>query len=84
MKNAPRIPTGNGPLTLAPALLLALSVGLSQVPAAAQVALGPTQLDQLVARVALYPDPLLAQALTASTFSNSFRMPRSGRTSTAI
>jgi len=28
----------------------------------------PEQLDNLVARIALYPDPLLAQALTASTF----------------
>ena len=31
-------------------------------------AYSPEQLDQLVARVALYPDPLLAQVLTASTF----------------
>ena len=31
-------------------------------------ALGPSQLDQLVARIALYPDPLLAQVLTASTY----------------
>ncbi len=30
----------------------------------------PQQLDQLVGRIALYPDPLLAQILTASTFSN--------------
>lgn len=30
----------------------------------------PQQLDPLVGRVALYPDPLLAQVLTASTFSN--------------
>ncbi len=32
------------------------------------VALTPPQLDQLVARIALYPDPLLAQILTASTY----------------
>jgi hypothetical protein len=31
-------------------------------------AMGPAQLDRLVARIALYPDPLLAQTLTASTF----------------
>jgi hypothetical protein len=31
-------------------------------------AMAPAQLDQLVARIALYPDPLLAQTLTASTF----------------
>ncbi|HEY0263708.1 MAG TPA: DUF3300 domain-containing protein [Granulicella sp.] len=30
--------------------------------------LQPQQLDQLVARIALYPDPLLAQALTAATY----------------
>jgi hypothetical protein len=30
--------------------------------------LNPKQLDQLVARIALYPDPLLAQVLSASTF----------------
>src|SRR5262249_13106145 len=30
--------------------------------------LAPQQLDQLVARIALHPDPLLAQVLTASTF----------------
>jgi hypothetical protein len=30
----------------------------------------PQQLDGLVGRIALYPDPLLAQILTASTFSN--------------
>jgi hypothetical protein len=30
----------------------------------------PQQLDQLVAPIALYPDPLLAQVLTAATYSN--------------
>jgi hypothetical protein len=30
----------------------------------------PQQLDQLVSRIALYPDPLLAQILAAATFSN--------------
>ena len=30
----------------------------------------PQQLDGMVSRIALYPDPLLAQILTASTFSN--------------
>jgi hypothetical protein len=32
--------------------------------------MAPQQLDQLVQRIALYPDPLLAQILTASTFYN--------------
>jgi hypothetical protein len=51
------------------ALLVILSVPL--VPASAQpVALTPSQLDQLVARIALYPDPLLSQVLTASTYWN--------------
>src|ERR1700729_355498 len=30
----------------------------------------PGQLDQLVARIALYPDPLLAQVLAAATYPN--------------
>lgn len=30
----------------------------------------PQQLDQIVQRIALYPDPLLAQVLTASTFGS--------------
>src|ERR1700690_1691623 len=30
----------------------------------------PQQLEQMVAQIALYPDPLLAQVLTASTFWN--------------
>ena len=30
----------------------------------------PAQLDGMVSRIALYPDPLLAQVLTASTFGN--------------
>jgi Protein of unknown function (DUF3300) len=30
--------------------------------------MAPSQLDQLVSRIALYPDPLLAQVLTASTY----------------
>jgi hypothetical protein len=30
--------------------------------------ISPSQLDQLVARIALYPDPLLAQVLTTSTY----------------
>lgn len=32
--------------------------------------LGPKQLDDLVSRIALYPDPLLAQILSASTYEN--------------
>jgi hypothetical protein len=32
--------------------------------------LGPDELNHLVSRIALYPDPLLAQVLSASTFSD--------------
>ncbi len=32
--------------------------------------MAPQQLDQLVSRIALYPDPLLAQVMTASTYWN--------------
>jgi hypothetical protein len=45
------------------------AAGLVCLPLPAQpLRLNPAQLDQLVARIALYPDPLLAQLLTASTF----------------
>jgi len=37
-------------------------------PAAAPAKLPPEQLDSLVAPIALYPDPVLAQALAASTY----------------
>jgi hypothetical protein len=42
---------------------------LLSLPLAAQAPpVAPPQLDTLVQRIALYPDPLLAQVLTASTF----------------
>src|SRR3984885_8114323 len=37
-------------------------------PQGAPPMVAPQQLDPLVSRIALYPDPLLAQVLTASTF----------------
>ncbi len=48
-------------------LILATAVG---VPVFAQPppSFPPRQLDQLVARIALYPDPLLAQVLAAATY----------------
>ncbi len=56
------------PMTLLP---IFVAVFLFFGPASAQpVALRPDQLDQLVSRIALYPDPLLAQILTASTFAD--------------
>jgi hypothetical protein len=48
-------------------LMLALLVAIPVV-AQSSPSYAPTQLDQLVARVALYPDQLLAQLLAAATF----------------
>jgi Protein of unknown function (DUF3300) len=48
--------------------LAALGTTFAMLTVAQPVALAPAQLDQLVSRIALYPDPLLAQILTASTF----------------
>ena len=42
----------------------------SQAPPPPPPMLPPPQLDQLVSRIALYPDPLLAQILAAATYSN--------------
>jgi hypothetical protein len=57
------------------ALLVALSIyagsALAQAPPPPPAPYyPPQQLEQMVAQVALYPDPLLAQVLTASTFWN--------------
>ena len=61
------------------ALLLVTICGFTAVPMPAQGPPPPPppppvyaspQLEQLVAPIALYPDPLLAQVLPASTFSN--------------
>jgi hypothetical protein len=52
-------------------LAFILSIGLWAHSSLAQdqpPAYSPDQLDKLVSRIALYPDPLLAQILTASTF----------------
>src|SRR5580692_1141462 len=43
-------------------------VNLYAQPVAAYIALNAEQLDQLVAPFALYPDPLVAQVLTAATY----------------
>ena len=58
-------------LSLAPVLLSAEIVSAQDQPASAepqQQLLDAAQLDQLVAPIALYPDPLLAQTLMASTY----------------
>jgi hypothetical protein len=41
---------------------------MTQQPGPPPAPLPPQQLDQLVNRIALYPDPLLAQTLTAATY----------------
>jgi Protein of unknown function (DUF3300) len=51
------------PMTSAPLLQSALSPSNDQAPK-----IPPDQLDSLVAPIALYPDPLLAQTLAASTY----------------
>ncbi|HET7538735.1 MAG TPA: DUF3300 domain-containing protein [Polyangiaceae bacterium] len=58
---APAAPATGAPAPGAPA-------PAASAPAAAAVKLSPEQLDSLVAPIALYPDPLLAQALAASTY----------------
>ena len=49
--------------------LWAVLAVLAALPLQAQAPyLSPGQLDNLVSRIALYPDPLLAQVLTAATY----------------
>src|SRR5437764_886754 len=58
-------------LLLAPAGTLAYTPQQASTPASSQAPakkIPPEQLDSLVAPVALYPDPLLAQVLAASTY----------------
>jgi hypothetical protein len=50
-------------------LTLVLAVGAT-MPMGAQTMLPPGELDRLVARIALYPDPLLGQILSAATYSD--------------
>ena len=45
-----------------------LGVFTATAPAQAPPSFPPDQLDQLVSRIALYPDPLLSQILAAATF----------------
>ena len=53
-------------LMLIPAALM-VAPGFAQGP---PPSFAPQQLDQMVARIALYPDPLLAQILAAATYSD--------------
>jgi len=53
---------------LATIVSLALAIPSPAAPAQAEPSFTPEELDKIVSRIALYPDPLLAQILTASTF----------------
>ncbi|HUB79334.1 MAG TPA: DUF3300 domain-containing protein [Bryobacteraceae bacterium] len=50
--------------------LLALTLLAGGVPMRAQARLSATDLERLVQRIALYPDPLLAQVFSAATYSD--------------
>jgi len=51
-------------------LVGALLILAGSATAQAPPSFAPGQLDQMVARIALYPDPLLAQVLAAATYPN--------------
>jgi hypothetical protein len=59
----------NNGRVLACSLALATFAGIA-IPMHAQTMMRPGELDGLVARIALYPDPLLAQVLSAATYSD--------------
>jgi hypothetical protein len=52
------------------ALMVALAMATASFAQEPPPQLPPPQLDQLVSRIALYPDPLLAQVLTAATYGD--------------
>src|SRR3974390_2380957 len=55
-------------ILLAPGNMSVLAPPLATAQEAAAAKIPPDQLDSLVAPIALYPDPLLAQTLAASTY----------------
>jgi len=52
------------------AMVVVCCMWTTQAAAQGQPYYAPEQLDRMVSRVALYPDPLLAQVLAAATFPN--------------
>lgn len=56
-------------MRFAPALALLALLAPYPPPAAAQAPYTPAQLDQMLAPVALFPDPLLSQVLMAATYA---------------
>jgi len=61
-----------GMKTAAIALVVCIAFGFGSQIARAQAppSFPPEELDRIVSRIALYPDPLIAQILTASTYSD--------------
>ena len=57
-------------ITVSCALLLAAGLFTAASFAQAPPSYLPQEMDKMVSRIALYPDPLLAQILTASTYPN--------------
>ncbi len=55
-------------LTIAATLVLSSAPALAQPEPPPPAVLPPQELDRLVSRIALYPDPLLAQVLAAATY----------------
>src|SRR3982074_3700976 len=60
--------SGLGQKLFAVLLVFSLALGVPSCFAQEPPLFTPEELDRLVSRIALYPDPLLAQVLTASTF----------------
>lgn len=65
---ARRIPELSSGRTIRLAGSLALALIFASLAAFAQASVSATELDGLVARIALYPDALIAQVLSASTY----------------
>ncbi len=72
--------------TILKMLLLALITGGTPglVTAQAPPSHPPAELDKLVIRIALYPDPLIAQILAAATYPDQILTLQNGRMSTTI
>src|SRR5260370_18782965 len=51
-----------------------LAASSAQTPAVANTLLSAAELDSLLAPIALYPDPLLAQILIASTYPDQIKI----------
>jgi hypothetical protein len=53
-----------------PAVAVLTPLALGQAPPPPPPSYPPPELDRLVSRVALYPDPLLSQIFAAATYSD--------------